>query len=171
MEAIALVKIQQVRLVVCIHNEVSAARLVVGRGKPRHYKINNLRAEMQAFVLDINAKLGKQDGWVIDKSLLMVNLKPNFLLSGVGQLLGEDAGVGHSEACHNVGRAVGQTEIIGLAKQFVLIVLRFIMEEIVDGLSAAVESLYVQARSALWHKLQVVDFHHCKMGERAINSL
>ena len=84
---------------------------------------------MLAFVLDIDAKLGKQDGGVIDKSLLVVYLTTYLLLAGIGQPLGEDAGIGYGEAGNNVGRAVRQTEIVGLTEELVLIVLCLVVEK------------------------------------------
>ncbi len=69
---------------------------------------------MLSFVLDINAKLGKQDGGVVDESLLVVYLAANLLLAGVGQPLGEDACVGYGESGYDVGRAIRQAEIVVL---------------------------------------------------------
>lgn len=100
----------------------------------------------------------------------MVNLAAYLLLPGIGQALGEDACIGHSEASHDVGRAVGQTEIVGLAKELVLVVLCFVVEEIIDRLQTAVESLNVQIGCTLRHELEIYDIHFCRMGERAMMS-
>ena len=84
---------------------------------------------MLAFVLDIDTKLGEEDGGIIDESLLVVNLTAYFLLASIGQSLGEDAGIGYGEAGNDVRRAVRQTKIVGLAKEFVLIVLCLVVEK------------------------------------------
>ena len=124
-----------------------------------------------AFVLDVNTELGKQDGGIVVKPFLVVYLAANLLLPGIGQPLGEDAGICYREAGHDVGRAVWQTEIISFAKEFVLIVLCFVMEEIIDRLPTAVESLNVQIGCTLRHELEIYDIHFCRMGERAMMSL
>ena len=84
---------------------------------------------MLAFVLDIDTKLGEQNGWIVDETFLVVYLSAYLLLASIGQSLGEDAGIGHGEAGNDVRMAIGQTEIVGLAKQFVLVVLCFVMEK------------------------------------------
>ena len=86
----------------------------------------------------------------------MVDLAAYLLLASVWQPLGEDAGIGYGETGHDVGRTVWQTEIIGLSKQFILIVLGFLAKELVDSITPTVESLKVQSRSALGYKLQIV---------------
>ena len=147
------------RLVVGIDDEVTAAGLVAGRGEPSHHEVDNLRAEVLAFVLDIDAKLGKQDGGVIDKSLLVVYLATNLLLAGIGQSLSEDAGIGYGESGNNVRRTVRQTEIVSLTEEFVLIILCLVVEEIIDRLPTAVESLNIQIWCTLRHELEIYDVH------------
>lgn len=56
-KSIALVKIQQMRLVVGVNDKVPTARLVACTREPRSNEIDNLGAKMVAFVVDINAKL------------------------------------------------------------------------------------------------------------------
>ena len=87
---------------------------------------------MQSPVLDIDTKLGKQDGGIVDKSLLMMHLAAYLLLAGIGQPFGEDAGIGYCKACDNLRGIVGQTEIVGFAKQLVLVILSLVVEEIID---------------------------------------
>lgn len=161
----------QVRLVVGIDNEVAAARLVAGRGEPTHHKVDNLRAEVQAFIFDINTKLGEQDGGIVDESLLMMYLTAYLLLAGIGQPFGEDAGIGHGESGNDVRRTIWQTEIIGLAKELVLVVLCFVMEKIINRLPTAIESLNVQPWCTLRNELEIYDIHFCSIGERAMISL
>ena len=112
-----MIEIQQMRLVVGIHNEVTATRLITWRSEPIHNKINNLRTKMETFIFDINTKLGKQNGWIVDKAFLMMNLASNLLLPRIRQLLGEDTGVGNGETCHYVGRIIRKAKIIGLAER------------------------------------------------------
>ena len=132
------------RLVVGIDDEVATTGLVVGRGEPLHHEVYDLRAKVQTPVLGIYAKLGKEDGGIVDESLLMMHLTANLLLAGIRQTLGENAGIGHGETGHDVGRTIGQTEIIGLAEEFILVFLSLVVEEIIDSLPTAVESLDVQ---------------------------
>ena len=141
--------------VVGVNNEMATSRLIVSRSEPIHHEINNLRAEMPTFVLYINSKLGQQYSGVVNQPFLMMHLTANLLLSCIGQLLGEDACISYSETCNDFRRLVGETEIIGLAKQFILIVLCFVVEELVNRSTTAIERLYVQFGIALSHKLQV----------------
>ena len=67
-----------------------------------HHEVDDLRAEVQTLVLDIYAKLCKEDGGIVDESLLMMYLAAYLLLAGIGQTLGEDAGIGYGEACDNL---------------------------------------------------------------------
>lgn len=114
---------------------------------------------MQTFVFDVNTKLSEQDGWIVNKTFLVMHLTSNFLLPRIRQLFGEYAGVGDGKTCHDVRRAVAKYPIIGFAEKFVLIVLSLIMEKIIDRLSAAVESLYVHSGGALRRKQKVCKCH------------
>ena len=76
------------RLVVGIDDKVAATGLVVGRSEPIHNEIDDLRTKMEAFILQVNAQLSKQDGRIINKTLLMMYLAANLLLACIGQALG-----------------------------------------------------------------------------------
>ena len=136
-----MVKVQQVWLVVCIDNKVATTRFIVRRGKPLHNKVNNLRTEVQTFVLDIDTKLGKKNRRVIDKTFFVMHLKAYFFLAGVRQSLGKDAGIGHSKTCDHFRWAVAMYPIVSLPKQLVLIILRFFAEEFIDRLPTTVKRL------------------------------
>ena len=50
-EAVALVELQQVRLVVGIDDKVTATRLVISRSEPIYNKVYNLLAEVESLIL------------------------------------------------------------------------------------------------------------------------
>ena len=63
---------------------MATTRLIVRRGKPLHNKINNLKTEVMTFVFDIYPELSKQNGWIIDKSFIMMHFSANLLLMCIG---------------------------------------------------------------------------------------
>ena len=74
----------------------------------------------------------------------MMDLIAYFLTPAIGQMLCEYAGVCNGECCNDTLGVVRQAKEIGLAKQFVLIVLRVTAEEIVDVIPSAIKKLDVQ---------------------------
>lgn len=114
---------------------------------------------METFELDIYSKLGEKDGWVVDESFLVMYFSAYLLLSCVGQSLCEDAGIGYGESRHNAVWLLGKDPIVGLAKEFVLIVLGFLAEELVDRIPTTVEGFQVEPWCSLWQEVEIFERH------------
>ena len=92
-EAVALVVIAGRRLVVGVHDQITAARLVVPVDEPVLDARHQLRTDVLMQILLIHAKPADQDGWVNQVALRRRDILADLLLSRIRQVVREDAGI------------------------------------------------------------------------------
>ena len=143
-ETVLAIEVQHALLVVCIHDDKTASRLVVRVYEPGGYVFYDLRTYRISAALEIfrHAEPAYQNGRLASCTLGVGNL-PLYLVSGrVGNQRSLDAVVGQSEGTDDfiLSTSFGGKEI-GLPQQLAVIKTRLLVEEIIEFYVTATERI------------------------------